>query len=468
VSNLGNPENRSTIIPLFPVTALPTEVSDMCRAVSDNMQVPLELPATVALGVLAACCQNKVVVRIGADYIEPLNLFTLAIAQSGERKSPVFRILTAPVYVAQDDYTEIHMDEIARSKRDYSLLKKQLEEAERSFAKEGKSEIGERIHELDAQLRSFTPLTAPKLLLDDVTSEKLIDVLDEQGGSVTIASAEGGLFISLKNKAAMNATFDVYLKAYSGDSIDVKRIGREGNSIKNPRLSLILTCQTDVAKDMITNPTFREKGLPARFLYATCRSSLGNRIVDTPDISQAVKSEYDALIRRLLDYALDTESPNYELTLSEEGRNAYYDYSSFVEEKLGADGDYSHMTDWCAKLVGQMMRIAGIISVCEGRTSIDADIIGRACELADWFAVNADVLFKTPATKIKERESNEQYLLRKLMNWDSDKEMTVSNARKRTQNKKDFDFEGALDELKQQGYIKIVKHGKSQVIVIIS
>jgi len=61
----------------------------------------------------------------------------------------------------------------------------------------------------------------------------------------------------------MNATFDVYLKAYSGDDIDVRRIGRDDNSIKSPRLSLIQTCQTDVAKTMINNKTFRDKGAAA-------------------------------------------------------------------------------------------------------------------------------------------------------------------------------------------------------------
>jgi transcription elongation GreA/GreB family factor len=129
-----------------------------------------------------------------------MNLFTLAIASFGERKSSVFRVLTAPIYAAQDDYAAKHAEKIARSKREYSLLKKQIEEAERSFAKDGDEAVGERIHKLDAELRNFKLLTAPKLLLDDVTSEKLIDVLDEQQGSVTIASAEGGLFISLKTR----------------------------------------------------------------------------------------------------------------------------------------------------------------------------------------------------------------------------------------------------------------------------
>jgi len=368
---------KNNELPPYPVEALPASVAEMCRAVSLSMQVPLELPCTVALGVLAACCQNKTIVRINSDYIEPLNLFTLAIAQSGERKSPVFRVMTAPVYAMQDEYVEKHEDEIERSKNEYSLLLKQIDEAERNYAKSPKSDELEKIHELRKRLRKFKVLKAPKLLLDDVTSEKLIDVLDEQGGCVTIASTEGGMFISLKNKAAMNATFDVYLKAYSGDNIDVRRIGRDGNSIKSPRLSLILTCQTDVAKAMINNKTFRDKGLPPRFLLAMCRSLLGKREVGTPDIPPNVKEEYSSLIRRLLEYALDRDAPDREIPLSEDGRAGYYDYDRTIEPKLGDLGDLVHMTDWGAKVVGQMLRISGIIAlceVCEERTDIDSDI----------------------------------------------------------------------------------------------
>ena len=85
--NAVQPLSETAALPVFPVAALPTPVADMCRAVAESMQVPLELPATVALGVLAACCHKKAVMRVGADYVEPLNLYTLSIANSGERKS---------------------------------------------------------------------------------------------------------------------------------------------------------------------------------------------------------------------------------------------------------------------------------------------------------------------------------------------------------------------------------------------
>ena len=157
-------------LPPFPIAALPKAIADMCSAVSANMRVPLELPCTVGLGTASSCCQKKAVVRVKADFIEPLNLFTVAVAESGEKKSPVFKVMTAPVYAAQKEYIAAHGDEISQSQLQREMLEEQLKEAKR---KDGK-----RAYELNRELLGFKALAVPKLLLDDVTSQKLIDVLD--------------------------------------------------------------------------------------------------------------------------------------------------------------------------------------------------------------------------------------------------------------------------------------------------
>ena len=53
-----------------------------------------------------------------------------------------------------------------------------------------------------------------------------------------------------------------------------------------------------------------------------------------------------------------------------------------MEPLLGEDGCFAHMADWGAKQVGQMLRIAGIIAVCEGERIIEAETINRATTIA--------------------------------------------------------------------------------------
>jgi len=395
--------HMSSVDSTFPVDALPAAVADICREISHSFEVPLELPCTTALGLLAACCQKKAIVRVNSTYTEQLNLFTLAISDTGDRKSNVFKLLRDAVISAQDEYFQAHRDNITRSGLEYQMLQRKLEAAKRGFILEG-AESGytmDDIMELERMVRDFDLLVPPKLLVDDATSEKLIDVLEEQGGSIAIASPEGGLFSTLRTAASANPTFDAYLKAYTGDSIEVARISRKGNSIEAPKLSLIIACQPKTAAEMIANKTFRDKGLPARFLFAVCRSLVGTRTFDKPEVSAKAIATYSDLIRNLLDGVFERNVPQAELTLTKKGRAAFLEFSRSFEHKLGENGEFGFMKDWCAKLPGQMLRIAGILAICGGELVIDEGSAKRAAAIAGWFMGNAAVLFggKEPETE---------------------------------------------------------------------
>ena len=67
--------------------------------------------------------------------------------------------------------------------------------------------------------------------MDDITTEKLVSVLSDNGGHASLISSEGGIFDTLAGIYTKNVNIDVMLKAYSGDSIRVDRIGRESECI---------------------------------------------------------------------------------------------------------------------------------------------------------------------------------------------------------------------------------------------
>ena len=102
---------------------LPKAVADICEEISSSLEVPLELPCTTALGLLAACCQTKAIVRINPTYSEQLCLFTLSISETGDRKSNVFKLLRDAVIAAQDEYFRKNEDRIAQSRLEYKLLR---------------------------------------------------------------------------------------------------------------------------------------------------------------------------------------------------------------------------------------------------------------------------------------------------------------------------------------------------------
>lgn len=83
--------------PEFPVEALPDAIRGYVREVAESYQVPVDLPASLALAVCAAASAGRLTVHAGGDWREPTNLYVAVAMVSGERKSPVFVECTQPL-----------------------------------------------------------------------------------------------------------------------------------------------------------------------------------------------------------------------------------------------------------------------------------------------------------------------------------------------------------------------------------
>src|SRR5699024_9297256 len=133
------------------------------------------------------------IVEITPDWIEPLCLYPVAVAPPGERKSAVIAALNRPVYAYEAELAVADAAEIAQNRTERALLEKALEAAKNSAAK-GKGSFEERKAEamaLSAELAEFQDKHPRRLLVDDTTPEKLVDIMDTQEGCITVASAEG-------------------------------------------------------------------------------------------------------------------------------------------------------------------------------------------------------------------------------------------------------------------------------------
>ena len=79
----------------LPLNAFPSVLSDYLKAVSDFVQVYPEMCVLPMLSVLSTCVQGKAMIRNpGGGNLESLNLYTVTVAEPGERKSGVFRAVT--------------------------------------------------------------------------------------------------------------------------------------------------------------------------------------------------------------------------------------------------------------------------------------------------------------------------------------------------------------------------------------
>jgi replicative DNA helicase len=71
----------------FPTNALPPIVANMVKAAATSLQVDVGATATSALTSMAAACGGRVFVQLKPGWVEPTNLYTVTVADPGERKS---------------------------------------------------------------------------------------------------------------------------------------------------------------------------------------------------------------------------------------------------------------------------------------------------------------------------------------------------------------------------------------------
>lgn len=385
-------------LPKFPIDALPPPIADYAIALAEHTQTPVDMAGTCGLSVCAVATQGKYEVKAKQGWDEPPNLFLLCIMPPSERKSAVENGMMIPVNRRETEYNTQHAAEFEMSQVRKRMLERQQKALEDQVSK-GKTDMSEleRVVKELAEFREKKPL---KLYSDDVTTEKLVSLMGENGGRAAIISTEGGIFDTLAGIYTPHVNIDVLLKGYSGDPIRVDRIGRAGENIMNPALTMFLMVQPSVLSGLMQNKTFRGRGLTARFLYSMPTSFVGQRRYRTAPIPDEVYRRYEARIRNMLEEEYP-EAPE-SITLSEEADRMIEAFADELEPRLR--DEYADIADWVGKLVGNTHRIAGLLC----RASVDryddfldereplvisAENMGNAIRLARYFLEHAKAAY---------------------------------------------------------------------------
>lgn len=442
--------------PAFPLESLPGPLLSFVECLAESTQTPEEMAGILSLGVLATAFQSKLDVQITPDWKEPLCLYCVAVAAPGERKTAVISALTKPLYEYEFEQKELEAVEIEQNRTERTLLERALQNAQTSATKrKGNFEQAKQeALDISAQLATFKDKHEFRLLVDDTTVEKLVDIMDTQGGCVTVCSAEGGVFDAMSGRYDNKANFDVYLKGHAGDPIVVDRIGRKQNRIMNPRLTMLLTIQPEVLGGLMGNTTFKGRGLCGRFLFAMCHSKVGNRKIAPDPMPEEVRQEYRSFVRRIL-------SSEYRGTIrlspdADEIRKAYQEY---IEKKLG--NEWENMRDWGGKLTGAMVRVAALMHAAQVQGDpteipIPPETMIAATSIAEFLASNAEAVYQLMGADTECEDA--RYLWKKIEGSGRDK-ISKRDLFRIVQGKfkKAENIETPLKVLEEYGYIRITE-----------
>ena len=391
--------------PPFPTGSLPEPVSYFVTAQSIALQVPEDLVGCLVLGAGAAAAAGRCVVRINTEWAEPLNIFIVVDLPSGERKSPAFRVVMAPLEERERELARAAESDIATAEAKTGIMEKRLQDVKARAAKaksdDDRDKLTVEATELAAKLAAVTAPVSPRLLADDATPEAVASLLAQQEGRMAVVSTEGGLFETLAGRYSKGVlNIDVYLKGFSGDTLRVDRKSRPPEYVPNPALTLCLTVQPDVIRGLADKKGFRGRGLLARFLFSVPRSLVGYRETSPPPVPQELRRGWDRVIKSVLKIPDSSKDQEHAIFLSDEATEVFQRFRGRVEVQLRPGADLYEIQDWRNKFVGAVARIAGILHLlihhADARPwelKVERSTIEAAICVGGYFASHAHVAF---------------------------------------------------------------------------
>lgn len=393
--------------PELPTELLPGVFGEYAGALSEALQTPPTMAVLFTLAVLSLALQRKYKVSpFGDDYAEPVCIWVVILADSGERKSALIQRLLKPVLLHEAKQAERMRDAIVECETLRKISQRRAEKLQGDAAKEDSPvRRGEIVREI-TELAEQTPdeLRPPRLFTGDITPERLQGMLVEHDGRMAVMSDEGGIFAVLAGLySGGEAVVDVALQAYSGSPVRVDR-GSRTAVIDRPALTFGLGMQPGLLQDMAPTAKrkFRSSGTFARFFYGLPASrigkrDMGRRVTIAPDLDGRYRGE----VLRLLELepradVVEGEDDEHILLLSDAARELWVKFAQKIENAQAEGGPLESMRDWCAKLPGGALRVAGLLHVAGHGTAPEAiseETMQRAVDLCRLLIRHAQAVF---------------------------------------------------------------------------
>lgn len=366
---------RETTTSPFPVEALPPVLADYVANVASVMRVPVDMPAMASLAALSFATCRRWDVEINPSYVEPTNLYMAITAESGSRKSSTLEATMFPIrQMEQELLSDLKVTATERRERrsaQENTLRRKREELAKIDDPQKRESALQEVTKLSEALKAVP--ADPRLLVEDVTPERLVGLLLEQAGTLALISSEGGVFQTMGGRYAKGeVNLDVYLKGHDAESYRVDRLNRPAEFLAATRLAICITVQPNVLHSLSQKKEFRGRGLLGRFLYALPPDLRGTRTMSLHEtgLDMEKKSAYGQAIRTLLRFRqADEGNPfaRHTIAFSKAALSRHVELANGIEARQSEDGDLRPFADWASKLAGRVARIAACFHALQYR-----------------------------------------------------------------------------------------------------
>ena len=464
----------------YPLNALPSGIGDAVSEVLDFVQCPIALAACSALSALSLSAQHLANVRRAEGLTGPVSLFTLAIAESGERKTSLDKHFTGAIGEWESKQLELATPDIKHYKVEHDSWQMQYEGLKQKIKEVGKKQKPVDLLTRDLhQLKNDEPIAVrvPRLIFGDATPEQLGYALVSQWPSAGVLSSEAGIVFgshgmsgdsAMRNMSLINVLWD-------GGSLTIDRRTSECYRVQDVRLSMGLAIQADTIRKFFENSKglARGSGFLARFLIAWPTSTQGTRLFKEPPKAWPKLTVFNDRIAQLLERipTLNDAGGITPITLdfSDEAKQAWINFHNEVEIELRLGGEMADAKDVASKAADNVARLAALFYLFEWHSEgdIKKEHLDAAIEIVAWHLYEAKRFFNQIATPeyLGNAIKLDAYILRNCRNFKANT-IQKNHLRQHGPIRDKKLLNEALDELVDANHIKIILDDRTSLIEV--
>jgi Protein of unknown function (DUF3987) len=371
----------------YPIDALGPVLGPAARRICEVVRAPDALCGQSLLAAASLAVQSHADVSIDGRR-ELLSLWTLSIAESGERKSAVDAIALEP----HKAHERLALIEYTQETALYCIEHQAYESACR-HATNGKDHNPESIaHAIRAIGQAPRPPLKPVLVVRSPTIEGLHKLYRDGLPSLGLFHDDAGEFLGghamnrdnrMKSAAALSSLWD-------GGEFDRIRAADGAERFFGRRLAMHLMFQPVVAETILSDDLLTGQGFLARSLLAWPTSMIGTRQYVEQDLStDPALVRYRQVITNLLGrpptlYAQTRNALDPPLLrLTPNAKTRWIAVHDAIEHDMKDQGAFARVRAWASKAPAQVLRIAGVLTLVDDidAAQITTESIDQAAEI---------------------------------------------------------------------------------------
>jgi putative DNA primase/helicase len=370
------PQNLVTRIQTapYPMDALPDDLRATVGEVQAFVKAPVAMVSTCAITALSVVIQGVADIRRASKLEGPSSLFSLIIADSGERKSTLDNFFSKAIR----NYEDEERDRLAEAVKEnraaiatWAAKREGLLAAIKDAGKCGKSTADIEAKMRDHEKREPARLLVPRLTYSDATSEALAWGLHDAWPTAGLLSSEAGTVFGghsmggdsvLRNLALLN-------QLWGAETVRIDRRTAPSYILKDVRLTVGLQVQEAAFRSFLekTGTLARGSGFMARFLVCWPGSTQGTRTFKEAPATWPALARYHERMTELLQRQRGIVKgiiPGM-VDLSDEAKVLWIKFHDTIETELASKGTLFDVRDVASKVADNAARLAVIFHVFE-------------------------------------------------------------------------------------------------------